>query len=75
MQDFKNEIILKVDVKWYIDKIYALTKSENNLIKLYEIDINYKLIALLNEIGDIKASKQKIHLSSKPLMGYELTLN
>ena len=75
MQDFKNEIILKVDVKWYIDKIYALTKSENNLIKLYEIDINYKLIALLNEIGDIKASKQKIHLSSKPLMGYELILN
>ncbi len=53
-----------------MDKIYVLTSIEKNLIKIYEIDINYKLVALLNEIDNHQSFTQEVHLSSKPLSGY-----
>ena len=66
-KDF-NEDIIKVEVKWLFDRIYVLTRNFNNVVKFYEIDTNYKLIALMHAF-DYDGSVDEIFLSSNPVNG------
>lgn len=63
-----NETIIAIDVKPFVNRIYLITISEKNLVKLYEIDLYYKLIVVLNSFIN-EEYIDYINLSANPLQG------